>query len=292
MAFKTTRLVIIAALANMLWTISAPAEDKPQILTTVGTITVPFVISIEKEQYQTLLDKLPEVRIGIDKAQIIKTLATRLSREELVPSEGQTFESIATELYEENVLPVLEPRVAKFNEVMNQSVSADSVSAGFIAFAGLAKSMAQQTSGYPAMLIDDFYTYAEDEFEQGGTWKLNPYITETTHFKRTLSADIDEDIEFNLEPYGKKHTFTWDFSCSGEVSMEQSYDCRIIGNKTFKGKPTTTVRVRPSATVTAQKKISPGAYFAVTGKNYAIEHETFEHPAIHEIEVEAKPYED
>ncbi len=234
---------------------------------------------------------MPEARIEINREHIINNLATRLGNEELVPAEGQTLKDIATEPYEGSVMPVLKPRVAKFNELMNKSVSADTVSTGLIAFSGLAKSMAKQTSAYPAMDLHGIYRYAEDEFEQGGTWKQEPSITDTTHFSRTLNADIDEDIAFNLEPFGKKRTFTWKFSCSGEVGMELTYDCRIIGNTTYEDGPSTTVRVRPFAEVEAKKTISPGAYFTVDGENYSRAHETFEHPAIHEIVVVARPHE-
>lgn len=291
MNFKPMKPAMLAAVATLCaGLLSAKAAETPILCVATGRAIVPFVIVIEKEQHQALLDKLAEAQVGIDKEAIIKNLAQRLNSEKIVPGEGQTLEGIATELFDSTVLPILAPRVEKFNDVMNKSVSEDSVSAGFIAFTGLAKSMAREKSSYPSIMLHGAYDYVEGKFDQGGEWEWSRenMITGTTKINASLNADIDEDIEFDLNSYGKKHTFNWNFSCSGEVTMEQTYDCKILGHNIYQGTPETKIRVRPSSKVVATKTISAYGYFSVTGKRRAVVEETFPHAAIHEIAVTAE----
>ena len=251
---------------------------------------VPFVIIIEKEEYQNLLDQLPETSVTINKAAIIKNLTTRLGNEEITPTKDQTLESIAAELYQTAVLPVLTPRVEKFNDLINKSSSKDSVSAGYLAFSGLAKSASNIGKSHTSVSIFGQYGYEEGKFLHEGKWEFfdDVTISDAEKFHVYLNADIDEDISFDLKPYGKEHSFSWNFSCSGKVQIEQVFECKLPKPLKFKGTSKTTIRVTPVAIVTASKTISSSNYFSVIGENYARKKKTFPHPATLEFELTAK----
>lgn len=286
--FKTLLLASIATLFAV--SPRSHGAAAPLQLSSVASKTVPFVIIIDKHEYQTLLDQLPETSIAIDKKGIIENLTTRLRNEEITPKNDQTFEDIASELYDSAILPVLTPRVEKFNNLINKASSKDSVSAGYIAFSGLTKSITAQGSSYSSVLINGDYSYKEGQFEKEGWWRLfnDTTISDSTHFSAYLNAEIDEDITFDLNPYGKKHTFSWNFSCSGKVTIEQKYTCNLPKPLEFTGRPKITLSVTPQANVTASKTISPSSYFSVTGKRHSYKSNTFYHPATLEITVTAK----
>lgn len=171
----------------------------------------------------------------------------------------------------------------------------DSVSAGFIAFSGLAKTMSKQTTSHSSVRIAGQYLYKDDQFDKGGQWEWfadeqgYATITDTSTSNAHLSANIDEDIKIDLNPYGKDHTFTWNFSCSGKVTVEQNYQCKLPTPPVFQGMPHTTIRVRPEAIVVASKNVSLGSYFTTTDKLRVEATKTFPHPALLEIEIIATP---
>jgi len=262
-----------------------------------------FVISVEKDDYQALLNQLPIEVIEIDVEAITDVLARRIGAMEIEFETDEARKTVATELCQNVVVPILEDRVEKFNDLFVSQVKEDKVSAGLIAFGGLAKSMTESSQrGVSSVqpnckfnVRDQVWEWWDSDREK---WLPAPRastcrVSGVTNFNRHLSGEINEEIEFDLSPYGTEKKFTLTFTCDAKVVLEQVHSSRFVWNRKNgqKGIPYTKVRVKPRATVVATKTINAGSYFRIVGEESSYFNEekeaVFEYPATLEFEVEA-----
>ena len=306
----TEMLRLFSCICLALITLPALAEEVKHTHMAYGdSEPAAFSFLLEKEDFQSLLKQLPSASVEIDRAAITKRIVQRLNRFEVVLSDGQTIESLAEQLLEEIALPILEPRVEKLNELLNAGATKDKVSAGFLAFTGLAKSMASRShSAISTISAMGRYRYISPDIEEGKWewwddraeewrphgWPIRAVVSGTTKINGHLNGAIEEEIEFDLAPYGIKQSFTLDFDCDGKVELEQTYASRYVrkaGQSTNSG-PVATVSIRPLTTLTATKtmRLSSGFRMVDTGELWFSKtvKETFEYPAVLEFKVTAE----
>jgi len=235
--------------------------------------TAHFSINVSKDECQKLLSKLPPVTIETDKGKILRQLTKRLNKEAQELTEEERDE-IAEKIYTSDIRPVLDPRVEKFNELMNQAIEGDKISAGFIAFAGLAKSMATTT---PISAITVSGTFVPNS-EETGEWSWNTFSGGTSESYRSISGSIDETINIDLKPYGIEGHLDFPVICYGEVRLEKKYRKSYHFVEKPRGARETKVYLTPKMNMTASKSISKGAKFKINGESYSSERKEFAYP--------------
>lgn len=228
---------------------------------------VRFSITVPKETYREMLATLPEVSISPDRGKIIAGLARRIGQ--TAPGiEEENRSAIAEEIYEKEILPLLAPRVRQFNSLMVSAATKDKVSAGFLAFKGLADGMAQgeDLSGIRVQGNCGFRKSVADgqpELE----WDWTTSITGDSDSTRTLSAKIDETPVVKLEPYGHSGSFDFPISCEGKVALKKAYRENYHLSEKPYGSAEVSVSLVPEALLTASKSIESFAgFFAVEGE--------------------------
>jgi hypothetical protein len=249
--------------------------------------TVLYTIQIEKKECQNLLEQLPEVSIELDKDKVIRRILQSLGNTAVL-GEAPRRQEIAEQLYQKEVVPVLAPRVEKFNEMMNQAVSQDHVSAGFLAFKGLAASLAD-ADDMAGSIIRGTYHYNDGAFGQEGRWEWEARGEGSTTRTQTMAVKIDETIKMILEPYGSNNSLEIQFTCGGKVKLEQKYNQPLYFSEKPAAKPETTIRFKPVAVVTASKELDDGWAFKVTGGRHSSKNKEFPYAATLEIDMKAEP---
>jgi len=289
--------------------VAEAVEGEPKVYRMGSAVnkSVPFVLPLEPETYQQLLDKVPDTALAIEREKIIERLVSQLERFKVpVPKgedEGEGHNAIAQAIYKEQIEPVLEPRVEKFNELINRRIDDDQIGVAFIAFAGLAKGMARSSDtvskfgargdyGYKAVQTGPD-TYRAIDFDKGWwTWgDEEVFISGITSFNRHLSAAIDETVEIDLKPYGKDRAIKLRFVASAQVKLEQRYGCRLVHRPKEATSPQVTVQYQPYVTVHTTKDLSGDTYLSFgDGKDYS-HRETIDHPALFTVTLKAEPAE-
>jgi hypothetical protein len=295
---KSARLAVLFCVAAVFFLSAATsAEEDPQKLYTGGSVNkeVPFVMPIEKAQFQALLDRLLNTRLRIKRKYIIDSIAEDLHRMDIKPGQAGGLEAMAEALYEEQVESKLKARVAKFNELTNDSLDDDKVSAGLLAFDGLAEGMSDTARDTVSTYIADAgYFYRGGAFGEKGKWKYpdEVWMTGTENFSRFLTASIEETIEIDLEDLGKEEPIELKVRANGEVKLEQTFGCKQLNRPKGDGSPSVRIRYQPFAKVTASKSISDGMYFDVVtpARDEPLRpvHKTFNYPAVHVVDFEAQ----
>ena len=120
--------------------------------------TAHFSIKVSQEECQELLSKLPPASIEPDKDVMLSQLARHLKNEVEELTEEERNE-LAEKIYESNVLPLLAPRVEKFNELMNEAAT-KSLSTG-IQFKLTGESHSSESKGFAYDATLEFEMKAE-----------------------------------------------------------------------------------------------------------------------------------
>ena len=266
--------------------------DKNYDISTSCNKSISFVLPVKLKIYQDMLNQLSTTTISLNHKAITKNLIIRLKTEKITPPAGMTIAEIAEKLYMTSVVPTLQPRIDAFNDLINKEVKEKRVSAGFISFQGVSEKMEKLSKTISDITLFGIYRYKNGNFPKGGVWQWNDknLISGTTHFYNTIDGAINENIKFDLTPYGKNYSFIWNFSEKGVIKFEQTYDCYILGALKYDGFPETTVCVQPFVKLTLTKNINSNPYFKIEGNPNQQVNKKILHEAKHIIKIKAEKY--
>lgn len=252
-----------------------------------------FSITVPKEAYREMLASLPEISISPDRGKIIAALSRQIG--EIAPEiTADDRAAIAGKIYDKEILPLLSPRIVQFNSLMVSAATKDKVSAGFLAFTGLADGMAQgeELSGIRVHGNCGFRkSIADGHPELEWIWTTN--IDGDSGSTRTLSAKIDETPAVKLEPYGHSGSFDFPISCEGTVALKKAYQENYHLSEKPYGSAKVSVSLVPEAVLTASKSIeSYTGFFTVEGELYSSVSKTVKYDAALTFEFDAAPNSD
>jgi len=253
--------------------------------------TARFSIEVKKETYREMLSSLPETRISPDRQKIIDALAQMIGQNAPeIAADKQA--GIAAKIYEAKILPLLTPRIEQFNSLIVSAATKDKVSAGFLAFKGLADGMAGDDD-LAGIIVYGNFTYLKPNPEGASEldWKWDTNLSGSNNATRYLSAKIDETPTVDLKPYGVDKSFDFPISCEGKVSLMKDYreDYYLFENP--RGKAKTSVSLTPEVEITASRSIESTytGFFTVEGEENSSVKKTITYDASLLFEFDAAP---
>jgi hypothetical protein len=223
-----------------------------------------FLIPVKKEIYHEMLTALPPVKISPNREKLVEKIVSEIDKNALeIGKERRSV--IANEILEKTVLPLLKPRVEQFNSIMVSAASKDNVSAGFLAFKGLAAGMAEHED---ASGIIVYGNYSQSGNSEAG-WKWSANSIGASSSKRYVSAAIDETLTIDLKTYGSNHSFELLIACTGKVMLHKKYKRDYHFTEKPFGQIKTSIELTPQLTITASKTIEGNysQYFSVEGES-------------------------
>lgn len=302
----TVGCLLVACAAFPVLVTAQQDEDKPFVYPMTSDVrkSVPFAMPQEQGVYEQLLGKVPDTPLFIDRDGIIKSLARSLRNHKVPETKQQDHADIAEAIYKADIKPVLDPRVEKFNELINHQIDEDKVSVGLIAFTGLAQNMARRSDIIPRFLVQGVYQYSAVkagpdtfralDFHDSGrwTWSAEPlWIDGANSFHASLSGKIDETIQIDLKPYGSDRTTSMRFIASAEVKMEQTFGCSPVLRPEKSAGPEVAAQYQPHATIVVTKSLEGDSSFTFKDAKPYRDEQKIDHPAIFFIKLKAEPYE-
>jgi hypothetical protein len=253
--------------------------------------TARFSIEVKKETYHEMLASLPGAKISADREKIIEDLVRHIGRN--APEiAADRHAGIAADICDKTILPLLAPRIEQFNSLMVSAATDDKVSAGFLAFKGLADGMAEDDDLAGVTVYGNFtYRKADTEGEPELEWKWDTNLVGSNNSTRYLSAKIDETPTVDLQAYGVDKTFDFPITCEGKVGLKKTYQDQYYLFEKPRGKTKTSVSLTPEVEITASKNIESNysGFFKVEGEESSSLSKTIKYDAALHFEFDADP---
>ncbi|QTN32486.1 hypothetical protein HZ994_09145 [Akkermansiaceae bacterium] len=185
--------------------------------------------------------------------------------------------------------PILDlEKTARFSIVVTE----DKVSAGFLAFTGLADGMAE-SGDLAGITVHGNFTYRENIAEGAPEldWEWDACHTGDNNMTRFMSAKIDETPTVELAPYGSDKSFEFPVSCVGKVGSKKTYREQYHLYENPRGKAKTSVSLTPEVEITASKTIESdyAGFFTVEGEGSSTNSKTLSYDAALVFEFGAAP---
>ncbi|MEX0655679.1 MAG: hypothetical protein WD534_16400 [Phycisphaeraceae bacterium] len=290
------RLATAVTLSPLLGVTAIAEESDPAIpyqYASRGEASVPFVIPVEQSVYQAMVDELPTATIAMDKDEVLERLVQHFDQRRMKFGDADPAD-VAERIYTDVIEPHIKPRVEAFNNGLNATASEEQVSVGFLAFAGLANGMANNSPRPTVAKIIGEYRYEEGRFDDGQWEWSDPRTTGPNQRHRQFSVEIDETLEIDLEPFGLEESRSGtksvrlSFRCRGVVKLEEKYSFAFLEQPDGPEQPQTVRRLRPYVDVTASKVISNVDLFNVPDERQHSVDNRVEHAAIMEVAITAE----
>lgn len=271
--------------------LSAPCKAEEPAADPYRQKTARFSIVVEKETYLEMLSSLPETKISADREKIIEDLVRHIGRNAPeIAADRQA--GIAAEICDKTILPLLAPRIEQFNSLMVSAATADKVSAGFLAFKGLAAGMAEDDDLSGIIVYGNFTDRNPDtESKPELHWKWDTNLIGSNNATRYVSAKIDETPTVDLKAHGVDKSFDFPISCEGKVGLKKTYQEQYYLFENPRGKAKTSVSLTPEVEITASKTIESNytGLFKVEGEENSSVSKTIKYDAALLFEFDATP---
>lgn len=278
-------------MACMFLTFPCKAEEPTPDPNTYPQKTARYSIEVKKETYLEMLSSLPETKISANREKIIEALVRHIGRnaQEIAADRHAV---IAAEICDKTILPLLTPRIEQFNSIMVSAATADKVSAGFLAFKGLAAGMAEGDDLSGVTVYGNFiYLKPNTAGAPELDWKWETNLVGSKNSTRHLSAKIDETPTVDLKAHGVDKSFDFPITCEGKVSLKKSYQEQYYLFENPRGKAKTSVSLTPEVEITASKSIESNyqGFFKVEGEERISVSKTIKYDAALLFEFDAAP---
>lgn len=288
---QNERAPFAALMACLLLAAPGKAEEAPAAPAPILQRTARFSIEVEKETYLGMLASLPAVKISADRGKIVDSLVRNI-RENAPEIAADKQALIAAEIYETKILPLIAPRIEQFNSLMVSAATDEKVSAGFLAFKGLADGMAEaEDLAGVTVYGNPSYRKPDPKGTPELDWKWDTGQTGSNNMTRYVSAKIDETPRVDLEPYGVGKSFDLPISCEGKVSLKKDYRDHYYLSENPRGKARTSVSLTPEVEITADRSIGSNysGFFKVEGEGNSSASKTIKYDAALLFEFDAAP---
>ena len=271
--------------------LSAPCRAEEPAADPYPQKTARFSIEVKKETYLEMLSSLPETKISANREKIIEDLVRHIGRN--APEiAADRHAGIAAEICDKTILPLLAPRIEQFNSLMVSAATADKVSAGFLAFKGLAAGMAEEDDLSGIIVYGNFsYRKPDTEGAPELDWKWDANLVGSNNSTRSLSAKIDEAPTVDLKAHGVDKTFDFPITCEGKVTLKKAYQDQYFLFANPRGKAKTSVSLTPEVEITASKSIESNysGFFKVEGEESSSVSKTIKYDAALHFDFDAAP---